>query len=290
MKGWDDEAAAWMKKRRLLYQEAKQAQAALEAREQIDMPHDDDTPDTATLFTQLLHKKREFKQWRRKVVSMMRKKKKEKEQSEFVAMEESKSDAKSFFRRLRKMKGASKHAELPARMHAPDGTTTTTDHETSNAWRNYFTALGNPPPTAAFDDKFCKRVEAAVMAADKAGAPPRVAGSVEMAEAVSEREVMAVIKAIKSGKAAGPDGIVGEFISKGGSKTHKALHALFAEVWRLGRVPDEWLLAHIVPIYKNSGTRKEMGNYRPIALMSVVAKMYKLHGSSVCAERDHGAA
>ena len=54
-----------------------------------------------------------------------------------------------------------------------------------------------------------------------------------------------------------------------------AVVALFRAVWEEMTVPEEWLLAHIVPIYKKAGARSDMRNYRPIALMSIMAKMYE---------------
>ena len=46
-------------------------------------------------------------------------------------------------------------------------------------------------------------------------------------------------------------------------------------VWEQEVVPDEWLDASITPVHK-SGSRIRLGNYRPIALMSVVAKPDRL--------------
>ena len=54
-----------------------------------------------------------------------------------------------------------------------------------------------------------------------------------------------------------------------------AVVALFRAVWEEMTVPEEWPLAHIVPIYKKAGARSDMRNYRPIALMSIMAKMYE---------------
>ena len=52
-------------------------------------------------------------------------------------------------------------------------------------------------------------------------------------------------------------------------------------IWRLckmafesGFVPEDWISAVIVPLYKDKGKRNECKNYRGISLLNVVGKMY----------------
>ena len=84
-----------------------------------------------------------------------------------------------------------------------------------------------------------------------------------------------MMKRMSDGRASGPDGIVNELITKAGPSMRHAAVALFRTVWEEMTVPEEWLLAHIVPIYKKAGARSDMRNYRPIALMSIMAKTYE---------------
>lgn len=271
MKGWDEEAAGWLKRRRRMYDEIQAAAAqeknATEPREEAE---------SKEMFERLVTMKREFKMYRRQLVGRLRKKQRSREQHEFEQLEEiQESQPKRFFSKIKEMRGASKKNELPSRM-MDGGRVTTSDEETTRAWYNFFNTMGSPPATSEmFDDEFRRKVEEKVAVAERTGAPARVTGSEELAAEINEKEIERVMKAVAGGKAAGPDGIVNEFVTKGGPRVKNSLLLLFQEVWRAGWVPEEWLLAHVVPIYKKSGSRKEMSNYRPISLMSVVAKMYE---------------
>ena len=70
------------------------------------------------------------------------------------------------------------------------------------------------------------------------------------------------------------DRIKNEFIKHGGDAMVDALEGLFNMLWDQEVVPDEWLDASITPIHK-SGSQIQLTNYRPIALMSTVAKVYE---------------
>ena len=131
---------------------------------------------------------------------------------------------------------------------------------------------------AKFDPAFFKEVNEE-MESDTAGSAMRP-GSSELAWPISLHEVEAAMAKLQSGKASGPDEVPPELIIKAGPQMKHALYDLFTEIWAAGRVPEDWLMAHITPIYKQSGARDDMANYRPIALTSVIAKLYE---TLVCA-------
>ncbi len=45
--------------------------------------------------------------------------------------------------------------------------------------------------------------------------------------------------------------------------------------WKKGEIPDDWLNAIIVPLYKGKGSRSECSSYRGISLLSVPGKVYQ---------------
>ena len=51
-----------------------------------------------------------------------------------------------------------------------------------------------------------------------------------------------------------------------------SLCALFNRSFAEGRVPSEWKVALVVPVFKN-GLKSSPSNYRPIALLSIVSKV-----------------
>ena len=55
-----------------------------------------------------------------------------------------------------------------------------------------------------------------------------------------------------------------------------ALTALFAATWKAEVMPTGWGVALIKYLYKGKGSKREVSNYRPISLISVVAKLFTI--------------
>jgi Reverse transcriptase (RNA-dependent DNA polymerase) len=126
---------------------------------------------------------------------------------------------------------------------------------------------------AKMDNDFFREVNEE-MESETAGAA-KIRASSDLAWPISKEEVEHAIKRLQSGKATGPDSVPPELILNGGPTMIAALHTLFTAIWDATTVPDEWLMAHIIPVYKRSGARDDTLNYRPIALTSIVAKLYE---------------
>ena len=63
-------------------------------------------------------------------------------------------------------------------------------------------------------------------------------------------------------------------IKKMGQKGKAYLTGLFNKIWREERIPEEWEIGLILPIYK-SGNRTECGNYREITIIGKVTKLFE---------------
>ena len=87
-------------------------------------------------------------------------------------------------------------------------------------------------------------------------------------------EVRTAVKKLKNGRAAGHDGIPPELLKCAIQPVSAALHGIFCEVWKSGRVPCEWRDGIIISLYKGKGSKAEYGNYRPITLFSVLGKLF----------------
>jgi hypothetical protein len=90
---------------------------------------------------------------------------------------------------------------------------------------------------------------------------------------VSYELAKTIISKVALGKAAGCDGIPGEFYAYGGGSMVRAVAALLTKVCSSSQIPEEWTVANIVPVYKNKGDITKMENYRPIALTCVIRRM-----------------
>ena len=79
---------------------------------------------------------------------------------------------------------------------------------------------------------------------------------------------------MKSGKAAGVDGIPPEFWKSGGPALHSKLHELLVCCWEQGKLPRDLRDAVIVTLYKNKGEKSNCSNYRGITLLSIAGKIF----------------
>lgn len=87
-------------------------------------------------------------------------------------------------------------------------------------------------------------------------------------------EVEDVVANINTHKAYGPDDIDGHILKHGGPALHHALLALFNACWVVGVIPSQWKDSNVFPLYKK-GSVTDPGNYRPISLTCIVARLYE---------------
>ena len=71
----------------------------------------------------------------------------------------------------------------------------------------------------------------------------------------------------------GPDGTPSVFLKKLYSSLSLPLSLLFQKSYNSGKLPSEWRIAYVVPIYKGRSKKSECRNYRPISLTSSVCKV-----------------
>lgn len=89
-------------------------------------------------------------------------------------------------------------------------------------------------------------------------------------------EVSKSIAEVIKGKACGIDDILGEMIVYATKSTMtEILTILFNSINEQGRLPEDWINALVVPIFKNKGSANEVVNYRPISLTSIVRRIFE---------------
>ena len=70
----------------------------------------------------------------------------------------------------------------------------------------------------------------------------------------------------------GPDEIHPRVLRELAEVIAKPLSIFYQRSLLMGEVPEDWRLANVTPIYKK-GCRKDLGNYRPVSLTSVLGKI-----------------
>ena len=88
----------------------------------------------------------------------------------------------------------------------------------------------------------------------------------------SPSRVRALLAAINTNKACGPDEIPGMVLKMCSDSVALPLSIIYKLVYNTGSLPLEWKLSNIVPISKK-GDSKEVSNYRPISLLCIASKI-----------------
>jgi hypothetical protein len=114
---------------------------------------------------------------------------------------------------------------------------------------------------------------------------------------VTEREVEKVAKGLKNKLSAGIDEIPDYVVKQCIKQLKKLLANIYNASLESGIFPDQQKVAKVIPVYKK-GEKKDIQNYRPIALLSVFSKLLEklvhnrlmafIEGNGVITEAQHG--
>lgn len=142
--------------------------------------------------------------------------------------------------------------------------------------------LAQPTVSAAYDDVFERVVLHEVgerCARDtSATTPDRSIGSAHVYSLdipITTDEVKAAIKRIRYGTSAGVDGIPPELFRFAGDELASVMCPLFQYIFDHACCPQQWREGLLVPIYKKDGDRADPNNYRTIALLPVMSKVFE---------------
>ena len=86
-------------------------------------------------------------------------------------------------------------------------------------------------------------------------------------------EVEASIRRMPKGKAVGQDKVAADVLKMAGPEVIQAITRQFNAILKTGRVPEDWKSTNTILLFKK-GDKSDIGNYRPIALMSQLCKMF----------------
>ena len=97
----------------------------------------------------------------------------------------------------------------------------------------------------------------------------------ELNERISREEIEESVKRQNNGRATGPDDIPFEFYKNGGEMVIDRMTELFNRAWEEERVPRKRNEYRLTLLHKEGYRSKiELKNYRPIALVNTVGKVF----------------
>lgn len=98
-------------------------------------------------------------------------------------------------------------------------------------------------------------------------------GMTEISDVViNEKIIIEEIGRIREYSAPGPDKVANKIIIELQNELAKPLATLFRKSLDNSRIPDDWRLSNVTPIFKK-GSKSDPGNYRPVSLTSNVCKL-----------------
>ena len=175
------------------------------------------------------------------------------------------------FRTIRKIGKKPAHSCPNVPVHRSDGQPCSSADEELECWHSHYDNALNHAAASPYPD----------LDSDAANVTPDT-GIPD--DSPTMGEVRRAIQKLKNGRAAGPDGIQPELLKYAELPTSAALHELFAQVWKTGRVPAEWREGIIVSLYKGRGPRTACGTGQSLCCQCLVKYLHTSYstGSNLC--------
>lgn len=167
------------------------------------------------------------------------------------------SESRNFFQAVRETYGPRSNATHPLRA-SQDNTLLKDEEAILDRWKEHFEQLLNRPSQATED--LVRNL-------------PQNSVQEWMDEPPTANEVVTAIRAMRTNKASGSDGVPAELLQEGEAHLLNHIHRLFLCIWSTRIIPHELKDANIVTIFKK-GDRSECGNYRGISLLSTTGKVF----------------
>ena len=162
---------------------------------------------------------------------------------------------KRLYKITRALSGENNNSSHPVKDKDKDGNTFPCEEEQRARWVEHFKeTLNRPAPPAPPD------TPPATQLLDIDINPPR------------KTEIAKAIKSLKSGKAAGPDGIPPEALKANIQTSADMLHPLLSKIWEQERVPEDWKRGHLIKLPRK-GDLSSCNNWQGIMLLSIPGKV-----------------
>ena len=164
------------------------------------------------------------------------------------------NDLKTLYKINKQLNNGFKNCDVPVKNK--NGMVIEKEAEKLQRWKEHFESVLNRPDPPHLAD-----IQPADTDLDICTDPP------------SLEEVTAAIKAMKSGKASGADGVTAEMLKADVNVTAPILTEIFKQTWEEGQIPEAWKTGLIFKLPKK-GDLGDCNNWRSITLLSLTSKVF----------------
>ena len=168
-----------------------------------------------------------------------------------LMMQRFKSNPKMLYSYVR---SKSKVRSRIGQLEKSDGTLTTNDKETAGVLSSFFKSVFTVEDTSAVPNF-----------------PTKVNTTLNDIS-FTESDLYSVLKSLNPNKTPGPDNVHPQLLKNCAHSLTKPLFLLFVQSLNSGKLPKEWKMANVTPIFKK-GSKTSASNYRPVSLTSQVVKI-----------------
>ena len=224
----------------------------------------------------------EYREAKGDLLSCIAARREELETAIFKHIEKAQADSKLYWARSKSVLGGLSSSVSPPPMATnAEGGVETDPIAVLRVWRDFSKTIANPGPDeeGIYDNEHKLEIE------DRLEFLRRIRlHQAELDSPITRIDIFNAIRRIKAGKAPGVDGVtttilkmaadaVGTSKLKGVNPVVDSLTLLFNYVFEHEVWPERWATGIIFPLYKQD-SRLDPGNYRPIALLSVIGKLF----------------
>ena len=172
-----------------------------------------------------------------------------------------KSGPKKTWKLINELSSRKVHEPVNVKSIKQDDTAITNSYDIANVFNTYFTTIG---------DSLANELPHSDINPISYLYP--VNSSFSFAQ-INVETVIETLKAANSNKATGPDNIPVRVLRIAAEILSPSLTAIFNRSLSMGIYPDDWKIARVLPIFK-SGEKGDLSNYRPISIISGIAKVF----------------
>ena len=171
-------------------------------------------------------------------------------------LDENSNNPKAFWSLVKKVMGNCRSTVIPPLINPVTNDIVVNESDKANVLNNYFCSISSTANNI-----------------DPPNLPRRTPFSLDVDD-INDDDVKDILKSLQIGKASGGDFISHQMLKNTADTVYLPLKYIFNHSLRISKYPSCWKIANVLSLFKK-GDKSIASNYRPIALLSCVGKVFE---------------